>query len=130
MFLAPATSFSCPITTLFYYYYNQLGVELQKIKQLLGLKHVTISNFAYENIATTLHNHISVYYTDVILFFWFHKIRPHISMPRYEIHVGKEKRSAVGSTKLIGQLLWALFIVIQSVFCFGLFVYMFIGTWF
>ena len=37
-------------------------------------------------------------------------------------------RSAVGSTKLIGQLLWALFIVIQSVFCFGLFVYMFIGT--
>ena len=35
--------------------------------------HHTVSNFAnkivaYENIATTLHNHISVYYTDVILF--------------------------------------------------------------
>ena len=59
MFLAPATSFSCPITTLFYYY-KQLGLELQKIKQLLGLKHVTISNFAYENIATTLHNHIYI----------------------------------------------------------------------
>ena len=37
-------------------------LDLQKVKQLLGLKHVTISNFAnkifvYENIATTLHNH-------------------------------------------------------------------------
>ena len=54
----------------FFYTYNirvstgrALGLELQKIKQLLGLKHVTISNFAnkifaYENIATTLHNHI------------------------------------------------------------------------
>ena len=45
--------------------YKQLGLELQKVKQLLGLKHITISNFAnkifaYENIATTLHNHISV----------------------------------------------------------------------
>ena len=43
--------------------YKQLGLDLQKVKQLLGLKHVTISNlankiFAYENIATTLHNHI------------------------------------------------------------------------
>ena len=37
-------------------------------------------------------------------------------------------RLAVGTTKLIGQLHWVLFIVIQSVFCFGLFVYMFIGT--
>ena len=40
--------------------YNQLGLDL---KNVLGLKHVTISNFAnkifsYENIATTLHNHI------------------------------------------------------------------------
>ena len=35
----------------------------------------------------------------------------------------------MGSTKLIGQLHWALFIVIQSVvfFCFGLFVYLFIA---
>ena len=33
-------------------------------------------------------------------------------------------RSAVGSTKQIGQLHWALFIVIQSGFCFGLFVYL------
>ena len=53
--------------------YKQLGLELQKVKQHLGLKHVTISNFtnkifAYENIVTTLHNHISVYYTDIILF--------------------------------------------------------------
>ena len=43
--------------------YKQLWLDLQKVKQLLGLKHVTISNFAnkifaYENIATTLHNHI------------------------------------------------------------------------
>ena len=43
--------------------YKQLGLDLQKVKQLLGLKHVTISNFAnkifaYENIATTLYNHI------------------------------------------------------------------------
>ena len=43
--------------------YKQLGLDLQNFKQLLGLKHVTISNFAnkifaYENIATTLHNHI------------------------------------------------------------------------
>ena len=30
----------------------------------------------------------------------------------------------MGSTKLIGQLHWPLFIVIQSVFCFGLFVYL------
>ena len=37
-------------------------------------------------------------------------------------------RSAVGSTKLIGQLHWALSIVIQSVFCFDLFVYLFTGT--
>ena len=35
--------------------------------------------------------------------------------------------SAVGSTKLIGQIYWALFIVMQSVFCFGLFVYLFIA---
>ena len=53
--------------------FKQLGLELQKVQQHLGLKHVTISNFAnkifaYENIATTLHNHISIYYTDVILF--------------------------------------------------------------
>ena len=43
--------------------YTQLGPDLQNVKQLLGLKHVTISNFAnkifvYETIATTLHNHI------------------------------------------------------------------------
>ena len=57
-----------PNNYTFFYYYKQLGLKLQKIKQLLGLKHVTISNFAYENIATTLHNHISVYYTDFILF--------------------------------------------------------------
>ena len=42
--------------------YKQLGLDLQKVKQILGLKHITISNFAnkifaYENIATTLHNH-------------------------------------------------------------------------
>ena len=47
----------------FFYIYKQLGLDLQKVKQLLGLKHVTISNladkiFAYENITTTLHNHI------------------------------------------------------------------------
>ena len=58
--------------------YKQLGLELQKVKQLLGLKHVTISNFAnkilaYENIATTTfmyygYNHITVYYTDAIIF--------------------------------------------------------------
>ena len=49
-----------PINTLFLFVYKQpvqLGLELQKVKQLLGLKHVTISNFAnkvfaYENIAT------------------------------------------------------------------------------
>ena len=76
MFLAPATSFSVPpnYTFLFIYkqpLYKQQGLELQKVKQLLGLKHVTISNFAnkiYENIATALHNHISVNYIDVILF--------------------------------------------------------------
>ena len=33
----------------------------------------------------------------------------------------------MNSTKLIGQLHWALFIVIQSLFCFGLFVYLFIA---
>ena len=43
--------------------YKQVGLDLQKVKQFLGLKHVTISNFvnkifAYENIATTLRNHI------------------------------------------------------------------------
>ena len=52
----------------FFFYYRQpvnkqLGLGLQKIKQLIELKHVTIGNFtnkifAYENIATTLHNHI------------------------------------------------------------------------
>ena len=51
----------------FYYYkqplYKQLELDLKKVKQVLGLKHVTISNFAnkifaYENIATTLYNHI------------------------------------------------------------------------
>ena len=55
------------ISALIFYYkqpvYKQLRLDLQKVKQLLGLKHVTISNFAnkifaYENIATTLHNHI------------------------------------------------------------------------
>ena len=52
-----------------------VGLELEKVKQLVGLKNVTISNFAnkifaYENIATNiiLSNHISVYYTDVIPF--------------------------------------------------------------
>ena len=88
MFLAPATSFSVPPNYSFFIYkqpvYKQLGLELQKVKQHLGLKHVTISNFAnkifaYENIATTLHKHISVYYTDIILFSDF--IRPHISVP-------------------------------------------------
>ena len=43
--------------------YKQLGLNLRKVKHLLGLKHVTISNFvhkifAYEKIATTLRNHI------------------------------------------------------------------------
>ena len=47
--------------------YKQLGLDLQKVKQLLGLKHVTISNFAnkifaYENIATTVH-YITTYCT-------------------------------------------------------------------
>ena len=42
--------------------YKHLALDLKNVKQLLGLKHVTISNFAnkifaYENIATTLHNH-------------------------------------------------------------------------
>ena len=78
MFLAPATSFSVPPNYFFLFIYKQpvykqQGLELQKVKQFLDLKHVTISNFAnkifaYENIATTLHNHISVNYTDVILF--------------------------------------------------------------
>ena len=63
MFLAPATSFSVPPNCTFFIYkqpvYKQLGLELQKVKQLLGLKHITISNFAnkifaYENIVTTL----------------------------------------------------------------------------
>ena len=36
-------------------------------------------------------------------------------------------RSAVGSNNLIGKLHWALFIVIQSIFCFGSFVYLFIA---
>ena len=41
--------------------YKQLVSGLQKVKELLGLKHVTISNFAnkifvYENIATSLHS--------------------------------------------------------------------------
>ena len=80
MFLAPATSFSVPPklhSFLFIYkrpVYKQQGLELQKVKQFLGLKHVTISNFAnkifaYENITTTLHNHISVNYTDMSFFF-------------------------------------------------------------
>ena len=48
--------------TLSWLVYKQLGLELQKVKQLLGLKHDTISNFAnkifaYENIVT-IHNHI------------------------------------------------------------------------
>ena len=39
--------------------YKQLELDLQKVKQLLGLKHITISNFAnktfaYENIATNI----------------------------------------------------------------------------
>ena len=43
--------------------YKQLGLDLKRVKQLLGLKHVIISNFenkifAYENISTILHNHI------------------------------------------------------------------------
>ena len=43
--------------------YKQLGLDLQKVKQLLGLKHVTISNFtnkmfAYENIATNVNQYI------------------------------------------------------------------------
>ena len=64
--------------------YNQLGLELQKVKQLLGLKHVTISNFAnkifaYENIATTK-PHLCLLYR-CHSFFWFHKIRPPISVP-------------------------------------------------
>ena len=51
------------MSTLLFLYkqpvYKQLGLDLQKVKQLLELKHVTISNFAnkifaYENIATTL----------------------------------------------------------------------------
>ena len=50
----------------FLYIRSRLGLDLQKVKQLLGLKHITISNFAnkifaYENIATTLHNHIILY---------------------------------------------------------------------
>ena len=94
MFRAPATSFSVPPNYTFFIYkqpvYKQLGLELQLLGlkilglkilglkmlglKILGLKNVTISNFAkkifaYENIATTLHNHISVYYIyNVILF--------------------------------------------------------------
>ena len=54
-----------PIHFFSFYYkqpvYKQLGLGLQKIKQRLRLKYVTISNFtnnifAYEK--TTLHNHI------------------------------------------------------------------------
>ena len=76
MFLAPATSFSVPTNYSLFIYkqpvYKQLGLELQRVKQLCRSQ-ITISNFAnkifaYENIATTLNNHISVYYTDVILF--------------------------------------------------------------
>ena len=71
--------FELAVKQLFFYYkqpvYKQLGLELQKVKQLLGLKHVTISNFsnnifAYENITTTLHNHISVYCTIQMSFFF------------------------------------------------------------
>ena len=35
-----------------------VALDFQKFKQLLGLKHVTISNFTNENVATTLYNHI------------------------------------------------------------------------
>ena len=86
----------CPSHFLLWYsciqpVYRQLGLEFQKVKQPLGLQCVTISNFAnkivaYENIATSyiiLHNHISVYYTDVILFSDFIR-RTHISVPRWD----------------------------------------------
>ena len=92
MFLAPATSFSVPPNYSFFIYkqpvYKQLGLELQKVKQHLGLKHVTISNFAnkifaYEKHCDYIYNkHISVYYTDIILFSDF--IRPHISVPWWD----------------------------------------------
>ena len=56
----PDISFSVPPNYTFFIYkqpVKQLGLELQKVKQLLGLKHVTISNFAnkifaHENIVT------------------------------------------------------------------------------
>ena len=62
----PGVIFRADAASCFYYkqpVYKQVGLEMQKIKQHLGLKHVTISNFAnkifaYENIVTTLHNHI------------------------------------------------------------------------
>ena len=68
MFLAPATSFSCPHNYTFFYYYKQLGLELQKTKQLLGLKHVTISNFA--NKILRLH-YITTYLFIIQMSFFF-----------------------------------------------------------
>ena len=56
-------------TVLFFLYkqsvYKQLGLDLQKVKQLLVLKHVTIRNFAnkifaYEN------NYITTYCTQLM----------------------------------------------------------------
>ena len=35
--------------------YKQLGLDLQKVKKLLGLKHVTISNFANKIFAYKKH---------------------------------------------------------------------------
>ena len=54
--------------------FKQLGLELQKVQQHLGLKHVTISNFAnkifaYENIATTLHLTTSLFIIQMSFFF-------------------------------------------------------------
>ena len=67
-----------PLNYTFSFYkqpvYKQLGLELQKVKQVLGLKHVTISNFAnkifpHENIATTLHLTTSLLIIQMSLFF-------------------------------------------------------------
>ena len=108
--------------------YKQLGLDLQKVKQLLGLKHVIISNFAnktfaYENIATTLHNHIlytanvnqNIVQNGCHSFVWFHKIRPPISVPWWDPSWWKKKgkkRSLKSSTNRVFHLRY--YIIIQN----------------
>ena len=56
----------------------------------------------YENIATTLHNHISVYYTDVIIFSDF--IRYPIFQCPDEIHAGEYPGEENGKKKNLKNL--------------------------